>query len=132
MGTPERISVAYVRQKRESAILWIKLPKIGARTRNLSRARRPFGVAVNLPKPNQAAQALMPTAHQYDFRKADKSLRNCVGAGSLAPKSANIAANTGITKIRSTFTNAIARPMTAIGYVIADFTFFVSLTVDSK
>src|SRR5687768_14429822 len=74
----------------------------------------------------------MPIAHQYVLRNVDRLMRNCVGAGSLAPKSANIAANTGMTKISSTFTSAIARPMTAIGYVIADFTFFVSLTVASK
>jgi len=27
IGTPERMSVAYVRQKRDSVILWIKSPK---------------------------------------------------------------------------------------------------------
>ena len=47
--------------------------------------------------------------------KFDRSIRNCVGAGSFAPKSANIAANTGMTKISRTFTRATARPMTAIG-----------------
>ena len=33
-----------MRQKRDSAILWIRLPKIGALTRNWSLMRRPFGV----------------------------------------------------------------------------------------
>jgi hypothetical protein len=63
---------------------------------------------------------------------SETSINNCVGAGNRCPKSANIAAKTGMTKISSTFTSAIANPITAIGYVIADFTFFVSLTVDSK
>src|ERR1017187_4628589 len=50
IGTPERMSVAYVLQKRESAILWTRLPKIGAFTRARSLTRRPFGVATNFDK----------------------------------------------------------------------------------
>ena len=69
--------------------------------------------------------------HQWPMKWL-RSISSCVGMGSLAPKSANIAANTGMTKISSTFTSTIASEMTPIGYAMADLTFLVSLTVASK
>ena len=44
-----------------------------------------------------------------------RSISSCVGIGSLAPKSANMAAKTGMTKISSTLTSTIASEMTPIG-----------------
>ncbi len=51
-----------------------------------------------------------------------------VGSGSSAPRPANSAANVGMTFHRMTITTIAAIEMTAIGYVIADLTWAMSLT----
>ena len=72
-------------------------------------------MATSFRSPHQAAITPITIQWKLYFRKLLVSIRSWVGVGSFAPKSANIAANTGMTKMSSTLTRMMARLMTAIG-----------------
>ena len=61
-------------------------------------------------------------------RKLLSQMTMSVGSGSSAPRPANSDANVGMTFQRMTATMTTAIVMTAVGYVIADFTWAMSLT----
>jgi len=58
-------------------------------------------------------------------------MTNKVGAGKVAPKSANISEKTGITKTRIIAITIIATIMVMIGYIIAPLTWRLSLAIFS-
>src|SRR5258708_7935728 len=115
IGTPDEISVESVRQNRATAFFLRMSPIMGALSANASTMCLPPLVAYHCLKAQTPAADTAARGMKYPTRFLLSQITNRVGAGSSAPRLANMSANVGMTFQRMTPTMIAAMEMTAMG-----------------